>query len=464
MSLKRLSANAVKRILDALHPRFLGRDQDHLVALADEAADDVFTQTQTYVQPLYDFRNDIESTIGASLVGVNDAGSYYIGGNVEAVLQELPSKFIGVGSTVPWTLVSGKPTTLGGYGITDAAPLSHVGAGGTSHANVVAGGAAGFMTGADKTKLDGIATGATANTGTVTSVAVANATGITWTGSPITTSGTLTPALSANLQAWSGIAPSTKADDSAVVHNTGSETVAGAKTFTNPVTVSGTFASNPINVTGSFSGAGRNVAFTNTDTSTSNAVALSLASGATSSGGLTQFGAEYTGIASLAGRLVLENVNGGGVTYSAINASGTHVFTNGSGRTVLATIASDGSLAATSKVTAGGIELGYRSYPAQTQNANYTFVVGDKGTLVAHTSTTANTYTVPANVFALGDVLTIVHSGASSNVTLAQGASMSLLLANSTGAAGNRTLAPRGVATIIFLSATSAIVGGPGVT
>lgn len=42
-------------------------------------------------------------------------------------------------------------------------PLAHVGAGGTAHANVVAAGAAGFMTGADKTKLDGIATGATQN-------------------------------------------------------------------------------------------------------------------------------------------------------------------------------------------------------------------------------------------------------------------------------------------------------------
>ena len=48
--------------------------------------------------------------------------------------------------------------------------------------------------------------------GTVTSVAVANATGITWSGSPITGSGTLTPTLSANLQSWSGIAPSAKAD------------------------------------------------------------------------------------------------------------------------------------------------------------------------------------------------------------------------------------------------------------
>ena len=50
--------------------------------------------------------------------------------------------------------------------------------------------------------------------GTVTSVAAADATGITWTGSPITASGTLTPALSANLQAWHALAPSAKADAS----------------------------------------------------------------------------------------------------------------------------------------------------------------------------------------------------------------------------------------------------------
>lgn len=49
-------------------------------------------------------------------------------------------------------------------------------------------------------------------TGTVTSVAVANSTGITWSGSPITTSGTLTPTLSANLQSWSSVDPATKAN------------------------------------------------------------------------------------------------------------------------------------------------------------------------------------------------------------------------------------------------------------
>lgn len=43
------------------------------------------------------------------------------------------------------------------------APIGHVGAGGAAHANAVAAGAAGFMTGTDKTKLDGVEAGATAD-------------------------------------------------------------------------------------------------------------------------------------------------------------------------------------------------------------------------------------------------------------------------------------------------------------
>ena len=44
-----------------------------------------------------------------------------------------------------------------------SALTAHAGTGGASHANAIASGAAGFMTGADKSKLDGIAAGATAN-------------------------------------------------------------------------------------------------------------------------------------------------------------------------------------------------------------------------------------------------------------------------------------------------------------
>lgn len=51
------------------------------------------------------------------------------------------------------------PTTLSGYGITDAAPSSHVGATGTAH-GVATTSVNGFMSSTDKTKLDGVATGA----------------------------------------------------------------------------------------------------------------------------------------------------------------------------------------------------------------------------------------------------------------------------------------------------------------
>lgn len=79
-------------------------------------------------------------------------------------------------------------------GLAGYAPLSHVGSGGSAHANAAAAGLAGFMTGADKTKLDGVAAGATANVGTVTSVALALPTELTVTGSPVATAGTLTAA------------------------------------------------------------------------------------------------------------------------------------------------------------------------------------------------------------------------------------------------------------------------------
>lgn len=53
------------------------------------------------------------------------------------------------------------PTTLAGYGITDAAPSSHVGAGGAAHA-VATTSVHGFMSSTDKTKLDGLVLASTA--------------------------------------------------------------------------------------------------------------------------------------------------------------------------------------------------------------------------------------------------------------------------------------------------------------
>ena len=58
-------------------------------------------------------------------------------------------------SNVAFSEITGKPTTLSGYGIADAAPSSHVSSGGGAHA-VATASAAGFMSAADKAKLDGL--------------------------------------------------------------------------------------------------------------------------------------------------------------------------------------------------------------------------------------------------------------------------------------------------------------------
>lgn len=59
--------------------------------------------------------------------------------------------------------------------------------------------------------------GAGTGAGTVTSVDAVNTTGITWSGGPITTSGSLTATLSANLQAWHALATSAKQNSDATL-------------------------------------------------------------------------------------------------------------------------------------------------------------------------------------------------------------------------------------------------------
>jgi len=80
-------------------------------------------------------------------------------------------------STATNAAITVADTVLGTLGKLQKQITDHFGAGGTAHANATAGGTAGFMTGSDKTKLDGVATGATANSSDATLLARANHTG-----------------------------------------------------------------------------------------------------------------------------------------------------------------------------------------------------------------------------------------------------------------------------------------------
>ena len=89
------------------------------------------------------FDGSANATIAVTLASVGTAGTY------KSVTTDAKGR-VTAGSN---------PTTLAGFGITDAAPSSHVGAGGAAHADVTTS-TDGFMIAADKVKLDGIATGA----------------------------------------------------------------------------------------------------------------------------------------------------------------------------------------------------------------------------------------------------------------------------------------------------------------
>jgi hypothetical protein len=95
---------------------------------------------------------------------------------------------------------------------------------------------------------------------------------------------------------------------------------------------------------------------------------------------------------------------------------------------------------------------------ATTTSSGGTLVIGDRGTLV---SVTAGV-TVPANIFAANDVVTI-YNNSGSNITITQGGSLTLRQVG-TATTGNRTLAQRGLVTVVFISTTEAVISGGGLT
>lgn len=77
------------------------------------------------------------------------------------------------------------------------------------------------------------------------------------------------------------------------------------------------------------------------------------------------------------------------------------------------------------------------------------------------------TVTVPGSIFSAGELVTIIGwagSFGASTVTIAAGVGVTLHFGNGTNTTGNRTLTTPGVAYILFINATTAIVYGFGVT
>lgn len=139
------------------------------------------------------------------------------------------------------------------------------------------------------------------------------------------------------------------------------------------------------------------------------------------------------------------NQNTTGSAGSVANA-----LTAGTGLTATATY--NGSAAITFNATGTTIN---------SQTTGYTLIAGDAGKTI---SITTGGVTIPSSVLAAGNIVTIYNNSASSQ-TITQGASLTLQWAGQTASStGNRTLGLYGIATIVFISATNAVITGSGLT
>jgi hypothetical protein len=102
---------------------------------------------------------------------------------------------------------------------------------------------------------------------------------------------------------------------------------------------------------------------------------------------------------------------------------------------------------------------GIRSIPQNSKTSAYTLVVGDVG---KHINITTGGVTVPASVFSVGDAVTI-YNDSSSNQTVTQGSSVTLRSAG-TADTGNRTLAQRGICTVLCVGSNEFVISGAGLS
>lgn len=151
-----------------------------------------------------------------------------------------------------------------------------------------------------------------------------------------------------------------------------------------------------------------------------------------------------------------------GVT-SAVAGTGIGV----SGATGAVTITNNGvtSIAAGNGMSVSGstgaVTITATGSTLNSQTAAYVAVAGDAGKMI---SITTGGVTINNSVFSAGNIVTIYNNSGSSQ-TITQGTGVTLQWAGQTASTtGNRTLGLYGIATIVFLSASSAVITGAGLT
>lgn len=337
------------------------------------------------------------------------------------------------------------------------------------------------------------------NPGSVTTVSVTTANGVSGSVANATT----TPAITLTLDA---ITPTSVASVGSVTGsnlsgtNTGDQTI----TLTGGVTGSGTgsFAATVVtnaNLTGDVTSVGNATTYTTVPAtkggtaqttyttgdilyaSASNTLSklavgtagqvLTVAGGVpTWSNTPTLTGTNFTGIPNAGLTNSSLTVNG---TSIALGASGTVTAAAGTltGATLAAGVTASSltsvgtltSLAVTGTITTNSLVVGYLEV-VQRVTGTTTLVLADSGKHI-YTASGGQTYTIPANssvAYPIGTVITFVNQSLSA-CTIAI-TTDTMFLSNSAGSAGSRTLGQYGVATALKIAATTWIISGSGIT
>lgn len=159
-------------------------------------------------------------------------------------------------------------------------------------------------------------------------------------------------------------------------------------------------------------------------------------SGATVSGNTGRF-TNVTGTAAGFGTVTGATVTGTAGQFGTLTGN-TAGFTTVTGTTVIGTTVTGGAV----RDSAGNV----RDIPQVVQTTSYTLAATDAGD---HIFTTAGV-TVPSGVFSVGQAVTI-YNNTTGTITITQGTNVTLRQAGASGT-GNRTLAQRGLATVLCVS------------
>jgi hypothetical protein len=157
---------------------------------------------------------------------------------------------------------------------------------------------------------------------------------------------------------------------------------------------------------------------------------------------------------------------GNGTTYSTASLTqGTGIsVTNGSGSITLANTGVTSNVAGTGisvSGATGAVTINATGTTINSQTGAYVLVAADAGKTI---SITTGGVTIPNAVMAAGNIISIYNNSGSSQ-TITQGASLTLQWAGqSTSQTGNRTLGLYGMATVVFITASSAVITGSGLT